>query len=360
MKRKCLAIAAASLMSGALMAQTEEKSPLQLSGYVELFYAYDFNRPANNTRPSFIYNHNRHNEFNLNLGFIKGAYTTEKVRANVALMAGTYANANLAAEPGVLKNIFEANAGVKISKQKNLWVDAGIFASHIGFESAIGKDCWNLTRGILAENSPYYEAGAKITYNSDNGKWLLSGLILNGWQRMQRVDGNSLPSFGTQLQYKPNSNVLLNYSTFIGTDKPDSARLMRYFNNFYGIFSLSDKVGLTLGLDVGLEQKAKGSSEMNTWYTPVAIARFATSSKSFLAIRAEYYQDRNGVIIFTGTPNGFNTWGFSANFDVVISPNAMWRIEAKQFSSKDEIFMKYGTGMVTGNTSVTTALAVSF
>jgi hypothetical protein len=163
-------------------------------------------------------------------------------------MTGTYANANLSAEPGVLKNILEANAGVKISKNKNLWIDAGIFGSHIGFESAIGKDCWNLTRSILADNTPYYEAGAKISYTTDNGKWFLSGMVLNGWQRIQRVDGNSLPSFGTQITFKPTSTVTLNSSSFIGTDKPDSARQMRYFHNFYGIFQVSSKLGVTVGI----------------------------------------------------------------------------------------------------------------
>ena len=51
-------------------------------------------------------------------------------RANIALAVGTYMNANYAAEPGVLKNIYEANAGVKISNNKNIWVDAGILPSH--------------------------------------------------------------------------------------------------------------------------------------------------------------------------------------------------------------------------------------
>jgi hypothetical protein len=65
-----------------------------------------------------VYSFNRHNEVNLNLGFLRGSYNTDNVRANLALMVGTYANANLAAETGVLKNIYEANAGVKISSQK--------------------------------------------------------------------------------------------------------------------------------------------------------------------------------------------------------------------------------------------------
>ena len=150
----------------------EEKSLLNWSSYLEVYYTYDFNKPTTHTRPSFIYSHNRHNEFNLNLGFVKANYTGEKFRANLALAGGTYMNANYVAEPGVLKNIFEANAGIRLHKKRNLWLDAGIFPSHIGFESALSKDCWNLTRSILADNSPYFEAGAKLTYTSDDGKWL--------------------------------------------------------------------------------------------------------------------------------------------------------------------------------------------
>jgi hypothetical protein len=115
---------------------------------------------------------------------------------------------------------------------------------------------------LLQRNSPYYEAGAKITFTTDNNKWLFSGLVLNGWQRIKRVEGNSLMSFGTQISYKPTGNVTLNYSTFIGTDKPDSARQMRYYHNIYGIFQLSEKFGLTAGFDIGTEEKNKDNSGM--------------------------------------------------------------------------------------------------
>lgn len=156
----------AFLISTQLIAQDSSKGPLIISGYIDAYYQYDFNKPATNNRPGFIYSHNRHNEFNANLAFLKASYSAESVRVNLALAAGTYMNANYASEPGVLKNIYEANAGVKLSKTLNLWLDAGIFASHIGFESAISKDSWTLTRSILADNSPYYEAGAKIGYTS--------------------------------------------------------------------------------------------------------------------------------------------------------------------------------------------------
>lgn len=346
------------LLSTELKAQDSTGS-LTISGYAEAYYQYDFNKPAENNRPGFIYSHNRHNEFNLNLGFIKANYTAERVRANLALAAGTYMNANYSAEPGVLKNIYEANVGIKLSKKKNLWLDAGIMPSHIGFESAVSKDCWSLTRSILAENSPYFEAGAKLTYTSDNGKWLLSGMALNGWQRITRVSGNSLMSWGTQIQYKPSDKVLLNYSTFLGTDKPDNARLSRLFHNFYGVFSITDKFGVTTGVDIGTEEKAPGSDDKNTWYSPVLILKYALTDKWAIAARGEYYSDENGVIISTGTPNGFRTTGFSLNIDHAPAKNVLVRLEARNLSSKDDIFIK-PSGTTNNNTFITSSIAVSF
>ena len=342
-------------------AQTDStKSFLKFSGYLETYYSYDFANPSNNTRPRFVYSHNRHNEANLNLGFIKAAYEKGSVRANLAFMTGSYANANLAAEPGVLKNIYEANLGFKVSKTKTVWVDAGIFASHIGFESAIGKDCWSLTRSILADNSPYYESGAKISYNSDNGQIFLSGLFLNGWQRIQRVDGNSSPAFGHQITYKPSSEVTLNSSSFVGSDTPDSTKRMRYFHNLYGIFQLNEKMGLTLGFDIGTQQRAKGSSEYDIWYSPVAILKYSPNMKVNIIIRGEYYSDKNQVIIVTGTPNGFQTWGYSINLDYNIADNMMWRIEGRGLNSKDQSFVNSENKPSNQNFFMTTSLALSF
>ncbi len=332
---------------------------LKFSGYLETYYLYDSGNPSDHNRPGFVYAFNRHNEITLNIGMIKAAYETDKVRGNLALMTGTYANANLSAEPGVLKNIYEANAGVKISKTKNLWVDAGIFASHIGFESAIGKDCWNLTRSILADNSPYFESGVKISYTSDDNKWFASGLILNGWQRIQRVDGNNTPAFGHQLTYKPNAKVTLNSSSYVGNDSPDSIRQMRYFHNLYGQFQLSEEFGLIIGFDLGAQQKSKDSNDYNTWFAPEVIARYSPSDKVSIAARCEYYSDENGVVIATNTPNGFKTFGYSLNLDYNIASNVMWRVEVRDLSSKDKIFT-LDNQPSTQNYFITTAIAISF
>ncbi len=354
----------ACLLAGAtqLFAQqdTTQITKLAISGYLEAYYLRDFNNPIGNIRPGFVYSHNRTNEVNINLALLKATYQTTNTRANLALGVGTYMNANYSAEPGVLKNIYEANAGVRLSKKHNLWIDAGIFSSHLGFESAIGKDNWTVTRSIFADNSPYFETGAKISYTSASGKLFLSGLVLNGWQRIQRLDGSSLPAFGHQLVYKPTDKWTINSGSFIGSDKADSVRQMRYFHNLYAIYQVNEKLGITFGFDIGAEQKAKGSSTYNVWYTPVLIARYATTERFSLTARGEYYNDKHGVIVSTGTAQGFQTFGYSLNADYAILPNVLWRTELRNLTNKDAIFLDRSNKLLKNSVTAVTALTVSF
>ena len=52
--------------------------------------------------------------------------------------------------------------------------------------------------------------------------------------------------------------------------------------------------------------------------------------------------------------------GFSANLDVQIHRNAVWRIEGKLYSSEDDIFLDADGKATSTNACVTTSLAVWF
>jgi hypothetical protein len=78
----------------------QQKPVVNLSGFVDVFYVYDFNRPTTTYRqPFFLYNHNRHNEFNFNLGMVKLSVEHPKYRTNPAFHAGTDSNDHYANEP---------------------------------------------------------------------------------------------------------------------------------------------------------------------------------------------------------------------------------------------------------------------
>lgn len=337
----------------------QKTNPIQLSGYAEFYFQHNTNGPVTNNDAPFVYSHDQNKQLSVNLAFVKAGYINNRLRANMALAFGSYMRANYAGENGFYKQILEANFGWKISKQSNLWLDAGVFSSHIGFESAIGKDCWTLSRSLAADNSPYFETGVKLIYTSPNEKWFLSGLILTGWQRIQLLRGNSSPSFGHQIQFKPNNKWTINSSSYIGNPTAGIDGVMRYFHNFYAIYQWSNRFGLIAGLDIGF-QKAKGISPGQVWHTPLLMAQFAVNDQLKVALRTESYQDANGVIIYTGTPLGFRVKGISLNVDYAMNKHVLWRAEIKQLQSRDFIFTKQSNMPTQNLFTALTALAVSF
>ena len=321
-----------------LFAQHDSVKNLTYSAYGECYYSYDFSQPSDHEKSNFLYNHKRHNEINTNLLLVKANYSDSNFRASVGIMAGNYAQYNLSAEPQWAQFIYEANAGMKLSKKKNIWLDIGIMPSHIGFESAISADCWNLTRSMVAENSPYYEAGIKLSSTNLRGNLNLAFLILNGWQHIAKPNFIQMPSVACQINYKASNCLTLNYSNFIGSDKPDSVKALRTYHNVYLQLEPAKKVGVIVGFDIGSDKY--DAINYGIWYSPVVIVRYIPHAKVKLAFRGEYYHDKHQIIVSTQTPNGFQVSGLSSNFDYTLNKKMQFRFEVKRYQSLDKIFEK--------------------
>lgn len=314
-----------------------KKSPFNLSAFAEVFYGYDLNKPVTPERQNFMYSYNRHNQPGLNLGVIHLSGEGERWRTGLGLMTGTYAMDNLKNEKGIAKYIFESVAGLKLFRDKNIWLDAGVFSSHIGFEYAVSSaDNWTLTRSLMADNSPYYESGAKITYTNDQS--LFSLLALNGWQSIRRQP----LAFGHQLTYKPNDQTLFNSSSFIGSMEVGTQRALRIFHNAYAQGHLSDRWELLFGLDVGAQEKLLQKNYAK-WIAMVMQSKYAIHKHWTIAVRAEYFNDPDEVVISTAVSGGFKVYGFSLNADYQMKPWIIWRVEGRSFSGYDSYFMKNGT-----------------
>ncbi|MBI5858380.1 MAG: porin [Sphingobacteriales bacterium] len=307
------------------------KKELMLTGFIDFYYQYDFDNPASKDRPAFLFNHKRHNEFNINLALLKLSYAEKKIKANLGLMAGTYPQYNLSTEPRLMQYLWEANIGYAFPDK--ISIDAGILPSHIGLETAISKDNWNLSRSILAENTPYYETGIKLNY-VPNEKWATAFLVSNGWQNIKET--NSGKAIGTQIQFRPSGNWLFNSSTFIGNEKPDSSiKQVRLFHNFYTTYAISEKINAALLFDVGTEKK-------NSWYGVALLLQYIAASKVNTAFRAEYYKDKNGIIVSVSQPGGFQTTGFAWNLDFYTLKNISFRVEGRYLHSINAIFTDNG------------------
>ena len=355
-------ILAAPAVAAAVPAAPAAVAPLTFYGYADAYYGYDIKFDNGNDRPGFLYSHDRQNEFSVNNAIVGMRYQDEKVRGALGLHAGSYITANYAAEDQVFKHIFEAYGGFRPFEKA--WLDAGIFASHIGFESAISKDNWTLSRSLMADNSPYFQSGARLTYEVDP-KLTLTGLVLNGWQNIRET--NQGKALGTQIQWKPGGGkLLINSSTFYGNEQPPNSRKRRrYFHDFYVSYAATERANLALVFDVG-KQESEREGNSDTWHTAAAFVKYKLAERLSTTLRGEYYYAERGIIIGSITPKpsdaDFRVAGGSLNLDYAPASNVLFRVEGRYLNGINGIFARRdGSNGGSGDYgNFTSSVAISF
>ncbi|MCG3167858.1 MAG: hypothetical protein POELPBGB_03657 [Bacteroidia bacterium] len=311
-----------------------------LGAYVDAYFSADINEYKSGNRPYFV-SSARRKEFNINLAFIDVRYSGDRVRLHLTPGFGTYMAANYAAEPAELRYLVEANAGVCLSKSKGIWIDAGILGSPYTNESAVSKDHLMYSRSLSAEYVPYYLSGVKFTFPLSK-KITLFLYGLNGWQKI-RISKES-GALGTQLEFKLNDRMLLNWNTFTGNEQSsdDDPRRIRLFTDIYWIYNYK-KFSATSCAYIGMQQYANGSEKI--WWQANFIARYRFVNLFSLAARLEIFSDPWQEMIipsgnFSGVYNGrISSVGLCANFH--IDEHALIRFEGRYFNAGEKIYNTY-------------------
>ena len=183
--------AAAGDSVSAAAARPDTGVKVTFGAFIDGYYAYDFDRPpsidrAYTTQPA------RHNEFNINLADVEAKLDGARVHGRLALQAGTSVQSNYAGEPAIgsvsgsslSRHIQEAFAGYKVAS--TLWIDGGIFFSHIGNETWISRDNWTYSRSFVADFTPYYETGVRALWQA-TAALTVTGVVVNGWQNISET-----------------------------------------------------------------------------------------------------------------------------------------------------------------------------
>jgi hypothetical protein len=321
------------LIFQSIYSQSEKELKVDFSGYLDTYYAYDINQPRAKEKLPFMYNYNRQNEFAINIGLLRAKIEYQNTYASIAFQAGTYVEDNYKNE--ATKFLNEAFIGVFLDKEKKSTIEIGILPSYIGFESATTASNLNVTRSILAENSPYFMTGLKYGYKP-NDRWNFAFFVTNGWQRIQKAKTDIPPSFGSQIQYRPSESSLLNWSTFAGVETYSNHNGLHLFSNFYWDKTWNKKWRTISGFDIGTQNRDAINESNGNWMSLAVITQYIISSKWQLANRIEYYKDKKNVIITTSLP--FEAYGTSLNLDYIINSKVKYRMEARYMKSDDTIF----------------------
>jgi hypothetical protein len=366
MKKLYFFIAAFLITNANMFAQVINFSPtsdstakITLEGYVDTYFGFDFSEPADANMPYFV-SQNRHNEFNINLAYISLKYTSDRVRATFTPGFGTYMNSNYAAERITLRNIVEADVGVKLFKNKDIWLDAGVIGSPFTNESAISFDQPTLTRSFASEYVPYFVTGARLTIPIEN-IFTAYLFLLNGWQVIEAV--NPPLAFASEFEYKPTDKLTFTLNTFYGYEQSASApkNRIRTLLDFYTVYK-PGKFSFTLSSYVGNQQRRDSLDVLTdkVWWQINGTARYSLTEKHSIVARVEYFNDPHSVMItpVTGV-KGFISASYSLGYNLAITPSVLFRVEGRYFQSPDDVFT-HGNMITNNHTVVTGGLTAKF
>lgn len=236
---------------------------------MDINYTYSFNNPNDNTVIGSTALA-RNNEVQLSALHFGGDFYYKGARARVMTQFGTrsvviprndyspYRGQYQLAT--VYRYLSEAFAGYHIDRLYGINIDAGLFMSYIGLNSFYQPENWEYQASFTSDNTPWFFNGLRLQIFPTK-KLKLEGWLINGWQSYGKF--NSMPGFGGNITWMPNSNVKLLTNDYYGTDAAgipgrkrfhsDNSLLVRYYNrpNSKGIsrmaFSLTGDIGFEKG-----------------------------------------------------------------------------------------------------------------
>jgi hypothetical protein len=336
---------------------------VSFGAFVDSYYAYDFGRPKNFDR-LFTTQAARHNEFNVNLGYIEARLGSARVHGRLALQAGTSVQSNYSGEPtigsvsgpSVSRHLQEAYAGYAITPK--VWIDGGIFFSWIGMEGFISRDNLVYTRSLSADYTPYYETGVRVTWQPSPRLTALFA-VTNGWQNIS--ENNQDKAVGARLDFAPTSTTTLSYYDFFGNEV-GSGRL-RTLNGVGLKSNVTSSLTVQANFDYGTQEKADKSGR-SSWWSSGLIGKVQVAPTVSVSARVERYNDPDQVIIVTGVAPAFRATTVSAGIDIAPLANSrvLWRNEGRGTWADNSIFPDRSetSGRSKHNYVVVTSFALTF
>lgn len=325
----CLAIFWTLLFLLAPTTGAAEWKGLELSGFVDLYVAAAKDDPATGRNFAGL-GTVATREGELALDFVGLELRKEAAPWGFTLIAGAGDELDaihLAEEPSArdtFRNIFQASV---FYRSGDVLVEAGLFPSHIGFESALPHLNWNYSHSWVATLSPFYQTGVKLVYTPDT-KTTLELHAIHGWQQI--ADLNDDPGFGLKLAR--NFGAVTTTFNAIYTDEPTpDGDLPRSLYDLIVQAELSKSFSVALETYRGRQQRS--STPDADWDATAVWLRWKAGRNGF-TLRAERFDDEQGGI--SGSAQRLES--YTATWDLKTHENATLRFELRRDESSAAIF----------------------
>jgi hypothetical protein len=341
--------------------------PTILSLYVDVFYAFQFNRPIDHTIfPTTVAP--RHNEVGLNLASIgielpPNAIDTARGGpvGQFSLQYGDFVQAVSGQDTTVKRGFFLANEALQAVRTASAgWhfhalhgvnLEFGIFPSYMGMESYLPQENWNYTHPFVSDFTPYYFYGGRAQmYLTSNVK--LELWVVNGWQTYGQWQ--EAKSGGYLVNWRPSERFVAANIVYVGqTEATDSGAIRYYTDNYAQLQYFKSKTGFISSSavcvvgDVGYQSRT----------SPAPSGPMAGSSLTHrtefgdgwaVTFRGDVYYDQTRAVtnnLPIGSPyvlpdatKAFLGGGFTTTLDFLPSPWVLTRLEYSHRASNVPFF----------------------
>lgn len=191
-----------------------------------------------------------------------------------------------------LRHFGRANVSYLAPIGKGLTIQAGLFNSLIGYDSLYAKDNIHYTRPWVGDYSPYLMFGANAAYPL-NDQVIATVYVINSYFHLSHP--NSVPSYGGQLAYKPTSSWTIKETVYYGPEQAETA--IEFWRLFFDTIAewKTDTITVAFENQTGTETIASLPGQPRIFWTGgLVTARWNFSGPWSVAVRPEFYWDRNG------------------------------------------------------------------
>jgi len=284
----------------------EELSPWHAQLYLDVGYVYSNNQPENRVWRSKSSTSSL-DDVELFLGMAdvrKDATVNTRWGFEFGLQAGVDTKGLVTSAPppadeplgnaDALRHLYRANFTYLFDAGRGLRLTGGLINSYIGFESFLAIDNPNYTRAYGSDTVPYFLVGLEAAWDVSEAVDL-NFYLVTGYNYL--TSPNSAPSAGLRVAWKISPRTTLTQNLYYGPDQADtSIKFWRFLSDTIVAWKI-DRWLLAASLGFGSERQAGLLDQpRHDWIAGALWARWLFAERWSVALRPEFYNDRDGRI----------------------------------------------------------------
>jgi hypothetical protein len=278
-------------ISAALVANAQDSTsanPLNISGFVDVFYRYDFAKTGANTRTAFTSNYN---SFGLGMASVKLDKTLGKVGFVADLGFGQRAKEFSYNDNGITAAVKQLY--ITYAPTDNFKLTAGSWATHVGYELVDAPANRNYSMSYMFTYGPYFHTGLKAEYTF--GK---SGVMVGIANPTDyKLTSNPPRMFLAQFFTGSKNDKLKAYLNYVGGKSTDSTRSSQFDLVVLGTVTDKFSVGFNGTVASSAAKESGKFTDGQSWWGSALYLNVDPSPKFGLTLRSELFSDEKMLLL---------------------------------------------------------------